>query len=401
MARSVFIRGAGAITPFGETWKSSLATLTQGLSAIRTIESFDATGFPSTAAAEIPIKNDETEDRRLLFVEKAISEALAMLGGWKPSYKRLGIFIGAESGRANFRTVIKLAQAAGGGEYFDYAKFGIQARNLTASMDNRAISPAAVASRLARKFEATGPVQTISLACSSGSTAIAEAARAIRIGLCDFAICGGVGADVDQLMLAGFGKIGALSSRGQSCPFDVRRDGFVVGEGAAMFVLSAEKADAQVELIGEGKSLDAFHLTAPDPTGAGAERAMRSALLQAGITEVDYVQAHGTSTLLNDEIEVLALRRVFGERITTTPVSSIKGALGHWIAGAGALGVLCGWEAVISGTLLPTAGLSEPDPKCNLLHIQGKAIQRKTTTCLINSFAFGGANCSLVLRRCG
>ena len=116
---------------------------------------------------------------------------------------------------------------------------------------------------------------TISLACASGSAAIAEGARAIRTGRCDVAICGGVGADVDPLMLAGFGKLGALSARGQSCPFDVRRDGFVVGEGAAMVILAAERGDARVELAGEGRSLDAHHLTAPDPEGRGAERAMR------------------------------------------------------------------------------------------------------------------------------
>jgi 3-oxoacyl-[acyl-carrier-protein] synthase II len=220
--------------------------------------------------------------------------------------------------------------------------------------------------------------------------------RAIRRGTCDAALAGGVGADVDPLMLAGFGLLGALSARGVSCPFDARRDGFVVGEGAAFVVLSAERGDAVVRVSGIGRSLDAHHLTAPDPDGDGAARAMRAAIADAGGVDVSYVQAHGTSTPLNDAVEADAIRRVVGERAR---VSSVKGALGHWIAGAGAVGFLCAVEAVRTGILLPTAGLVSPDERCALPHVIGEAVRADVRAALVNSFAFGGANCSIVVER--
>jgi 3-oxoacyl-[acyl-carrier-protein] synthase II len=261
------------------------------------------------------------------------------------------------------------------------------------------ISPSAVASGLARTFGATGPVETVSLACASGSAAIVEAARAIRLGQCDVALCGGVGADVDPLMLAGFGLLGILSARGVSCPFDVRRDGFVVGEGAAMLVLSAERGDAACELAGLGRSLDAHHITAPDPEGDGAYRAMTAALRDAELDAVDYVQAHGTSTPLNDAIEVAAIKRALGANVGRAHVSSAKGALGHWVAGAGAVGALYAWEAVTAGRVLPTAGLAKPDPVCDVNHVIGEALAKPVHAAIANSFAFGGANSCLVLRR--
>ena len=325
-----------------------------------------------------------------------------------PPPQRIGIFLGAESGRAPFATLHALTRAAGGGAQFDHARFGQQARALAHQFDAGITSPAAVTAILAREFGALGPAQTLSLACSSSASAILEAARAIRLGVCDLALCGGAGADIDPLMLAGFGRLGALSERGISCPFDVRRDGFVVGEGAAMLVLSSQRGAATVELAGEGRSLDAHHLTAPDPDGAGAMRAMRAALAMARVNAVNYIQAHGTSTPLNDAIEAQALQRVFGVQLARAKVSSVKGALGHWIAGAGALGFLCAHSAVADGIWLPTANLRQPDPACDLPHLLpevtpgrgGLAPAKDCETALVNAFAFGGANCSLVLRRC-
>jgi 3-oxoacyl-[acyl-carrier-protein] synthase II len=267
------------------------------------------------------------------------------------------------------------------------------------------ISPSAVAVALAAEIGAHGPVETVSLACASGSAAIVEAARAVRLGEIDVALCGGVGADVDPLMLAGFGLLGILSPRGISCPFDAHRDGVIVGEGAAMLVLSAERgvspSGAVVEIAGIGRALDAHHLTAPDPEGDGASRAMAAALRDAGLgpDAIGYVQAHGTSTPLNDRIEVAAIRRVLGEAADRAYVSSSKGALGHWVAGAGALGALYAYHAVTAGEVLPTAGLTSPDPACNVPHVIGRAQRTDVTAALANSFAFGGANSCLVLRR--
>jgi 3-oxoacyl-[acyl-carrier-protein] synthase II len=391
----VFVRGVGAYTPFGD-WPATAAALARGASAIAPIAAFDATGFPCTVAAAIPGHGDD-EDRRLAFARLAAADAWRMARVAPPA--RLGIFIGAESGRGRWRTVLGLARAARAADgNFDAAKFGREARAYAERIDSSVISPSAVASALARDFGATGPVETISLACASGSAAIVEATRAIRLGECDLALCGGVGADVDPLMIAGFGLLGILSARGVSCPFDVRRDGFVVGEGAAMLVLASERGDAACELAGVGRSLDAHHITAPAPDGDGAFRAMRAALAEAGEISVDYVQAHGTSTPLNDVIEVAAIRRALGAFVKRAHVSSAKGALGHWVAGAGAIGALYAWHAIIAGEVLPTAGLVTPDPACDVEHAIGEAVRKPVRIALANSFAFGGANSCLVLR---
>jgi 3-oxoacyl-(acyl-carrier-protein) synthase len=397
-ARRVYLRGLGAITALGDDWASSLPALEAGRTAVRRVTAFDTTGFPCETAAWIE-RTLPGPDRRLGLARLAARAAWTQ-AAVAPAGERLGVYVGVESGRATWPAVLALARAAGGGAGFDHQAFGTRARPLAADVDAQVVSPATVASSLARELGALGPVQTFSLACSSSAAAIVEAARAIRLGTVDVALAGGVGADVDPFMLAGFGKLGALSARGVSCPFDRARDGFVVGEGAAMVVLSAARGPATVELAGFARSLDAHHLTAPDPEGAGAEQAMRAALAMAGRDRVDHVQAHGTSTRLNDAVEIKALRRVLGASLDQAPVSSVKGALGHWIAGAGALGVLAAAHAVATGTILPTAGLAEPDPSCDVPHVMGRAIERPVATALVNAFAFGGANSSLVLARC-
>ncbi len=400
MKRRVFVRGTGALTPLGETWPQSREALARGESAIGPVTRFDVTGYPSQVAAVVPFALDEDADRRLSLARRAAAEAWESARVEAPPH-RIGVFLGAESGRASYATILALSRAAGGGDRFDHQRFGAGARSLATAVQAAAVSPAAVASALAAAIGARGPVQTLSLACASGAAAIVEAARAIRRGACDVALCGGVGADVDPFMMVGFGILGALSARGVSCPFDARRDGFVVGEGAAMVVLAAERGSAEVELVGAARSLDAHHLTAPDPAGEGAARAMRGALEEAGRRAVEYVQAHGTSTPLNDAVEAAAIARVLGGALDRAHVGAVKGALGHWIAGAGALGFLCAVEAVESGTCLPTAGLTEPDPACALPHVLGKAIHAPVEAALVNAFAFGGANASLVVARCG
>jgi 3-oxoacyl-(acyl-carrier-protein) synthase len=393
----VFVRGVGAVTPLGRTWRESVPRLAAGESGvIRVYEGFDTTGYPSRAAAPVVLE-EGGDDRRLALARRAAAEAMDAAAFEAVPPERRGVFVGAESGRSSFPTVLALARAAGGGRTFDHAPFGREASALAARIDARAVSPAAVTSALAGELDARGPAVTISLACASGAAAIAEAVRAIRRGACDVALAGGVGADVDPFMLAGFGILGALSSRGVSCPFDVRRDGFVVGEGAAMLLLAADGAGATCRVSGIGRSLDAHHLTAPDPEGEGAALAMRAALTDAGRDAVDVVQAHGTSTPLNDAVEAIAIRRVLGAALERAHVSSVKGALGHWVAGAGAVGALAAIEAVTAGVVLPTAGLAEPDPRCALPHVVGRAARRPVGAALVNAFAFGGANTCLVV----
>jgi 3-oxoacyl-[acyl-carrier-protein] synthase II len=420
--RRVYLRGVGAFSPLGSSWPATAARLAAGESGITRITAFDPSGFPCTHAASIAedrvpaelLGPSGHEDRRLGFARHAAREAWAM-AGTSVAPARLGVFLGAESGRGRFSTVLGLSRAARVDGKFDHARFGEHARAFAERIDASVISPSAVAAALAGDHGAGGPVETISLACASGSAAIVEAARAIRLGQIDVALCGGVGADVDPLMLAGFGLLGILSPRGMSCPFDAQRDGFIIGEGAAMLVLSADPgtgtyADGTpiVELAGIGRSLDAHHLTAPDPEGDGAYRAMTAALRDAGLAiehgalaagqAVDYVQAHGTSTPLNDAIEVVAIKRALGPTVGSAHVSSSKGALGHWVAGAGALGALFAWESIVHQRVLPTAGLADPDPRCDVHHVMGSALAKPVRTALANAFAFGGANSCLVLR---
>lgn len=395
---AIYVRGKGAVTPLASTWPASAARLAAGESAVAPVTSFDVSGFPSVVAAVIQGADDGWEDRRRAFAERAAREAWAQADVRAPS-DRIGVFVGAESGRARFATLVALSRAAGGGRLFDHEAFGARARSLAAQVGADVISPAAIASHLAAITGASGPIATVSLACASGLAAIIEAARAIALGECDVALAGGVGADADPLMMIGFGLLGALSEKGVSRPFDVRRDGFVVGEGAAMIVLSNERGDARSAITGAGRSLDAHHLTAPDPTGSGAERAMRAALDGAGRPRIGYVQAHGTSTQHNDAVEAAALRRVLGADIDHARVGAVKGAMGHWVAGAGALGCLCAMEAVETGTLLPTAGLTDPDPACALPHVMGAAESRAIDAALVNAFAFGGANASAVVAK--
>lgn len=399
MRRRVYVRGRGAITPLGETWPASRDALAEGRSAVAPVTSFDVQGYPSQVAASVPFALEEASDRRLALARRAADEAWAE-AKITAAPSRIGVFVGAESGRATYATIFALSRAAGGGARFDHARFGEEARGLATAVHAAAVSPAAVASALAARVSAAGPVETISLACASGAAAIVSATQAIRLGLCDVALAGGVGADVDPFMLAGFGLLGALSARGVSCPFDVRRDGFVVGEGAAFVVLAAEPGPARAEVRGAARTLDAFHLTAPDPTGDGAERAMRGALEDAGHPTIGYVQAHGTSTELNDAVEAAAIRRVLGDALADVHVGAVKGAVGHWIAGAGAIGFLCTLAAVEEGLCLPTAGLATPDPTCALPHVVGAAKRRPVEAALVNAFAFGGANTSLVVSRC-
>ena len=397
MRRRVFVNGVGAFTALGASWPQTRAALADGASAVRPVRAFDATGFPSTQAAAIDRVGPGCGDRRLAFALPAAREAWTAAGLGSTHGDRIGVFVGAETGRPDFQTLVALARESARNQELDEARLlkALQAR--ATGLDPRQVSPAAVAAALAAEFKARGPCATVSLACASGAAAVVEAARSLRAGECDVALCGGAGADVDPLLLAGFGLLGALSASGISRPFDRRRDGFVLGEGAAMAVLSCRPAS--VELAGIGRTLDAHHITAPTPDGSGAVRAMRLALADAGRESVDVIQAHGTSTPLNDAVEARALHSVFGERLASARVSSIKGALGHTIAAAGALGMLAGVEAVASGTVLPTAGLEQPDPECALFHVTGRAIAMRVEAALVNAFAFGGANCSLVLAR--
>jgi 3-oxoacyl-[acyl-carrier-protein] synthase II len=221
----------------------------------------------------------------------------------------------------------------------------------------------------------------------------------LRAGTCDAAICAGVGADVDPLMLAAFSRLGALSRRGRSSPFDGKRDGFVLGEGAAAIVLSIDRGDARAELAGGARSFDGGSLTAPEPDSDGARRAILGATSAAGSPRIGYVAAHGTATPAGDVAEAMALRAALGDDLAGARVGAVKGALGHWIAGAGTLGAVCAWHAVASGELLPTVGVTQIGDDCKLPHVLHEAAHAEVHAALASAFGFGGANACVVVRR--
>ncbi len=265
--------------------------------------------------------------------------------------------------------------------------------------------PNAAAGQIAMRRGLHGPGFSIASACSTGAHSIGEAARMIARGEADVMISGGTEAALVGLCLAAFKRMGALSRVGESRPFDTRRDGFVMGEGSAVLVLEREEharargAQIYARVTGYGASNDAFHITQPEENGRGAVEAMTAALRDADLSPADvgYVNAHGTSTPINDRVETLALRQVLGE--DGPPVSSCKGAVGHTLGAAGAIEALACVEALRRGALPPTLGLEDIDPECAADHIAGAPREAPDLkVALSNSFAFGGQNASLILQ---
>jgi 3-oxoacyl-[acyl-carrier-protein] synthase II len=265
--------------------------------------------------------------------------------------------------------------------------------------------PNAAAGQIAMRRGLHGPGFSLASACSTGAHSIGEAARLIARGEADAMIAGGTEAALVGLCIAAFRRMGALSRVGESRPFDTRRDGFVMGEGSAVLVLEREEharargAEIFARVTGYGASNDAFHITQPEENGRGAVEAMEAALGDAGLAPADvgYVNAHGTSTPINDRIETIALRKVFAD--DGPPVSSCKGAVGHTLGAAGAIEALACVEALRRGALPPTLGLEDIDPECEADHIAGAPREApELKVALSNSFAFGGQNATLVLQ---
>ncbi|MHB2027275.1 MAG: beta-ketoacyl-[acyl-carrier-protein] synthase family protein [Acidimicrobiales bacterium] len=265
--------------------------------------------------------------------------------------------------------------------------------------------PNAATAAVSMRFGLGGPCETVTTACAAGTHAIGNAARLIASGRCDVAIAGGAEAVLVDLAEAGFRNMTALSALDISRPFDVQRDGFVMGEGAGILILEewshAIDRDATIlaEVIGAASTADAFHITAPDPNGVGAVRCMQRALVDAGLTtaDVSHINAHGTSTPLNDQAESMAMRRVFSEAVP--PVTSIKGHLGHSLAAAGALEGVASVLSLQHQVIPPTAGTTEVEPALGLDVVIGAPRPSTLDVILSNSFGFGGHNGSVVFRR--
>ncbi len=405
--RRVVITGMGMVTPVGigveESWKS----VCEGRSGIGPITKFDASAFPSQIAAEV--KDFRAEDfmekqkiRRFdTFIHFAIASARMAVedSGLKiddSNRDRVGCVTGSGiGGLPMIEHFHKILLEKGPKRISPFFIPGIIANM--------------VAGEIAIEFGARGPNTSITTACAASAHAIGESFRLIREGRADVMITGGSEAVITPLAFGGFCAMHALSQRNDepekaSRPFDLERDGFVMGEGAGILILEelehAKKRGAKIyaELLGYGLSGDAYHVAAPDPNATGAINCMKMALKDAGIRpeDVDYINAHGTSTKLNDASETKAIKEVFGDHAYKMPISSTKSMTGHLLGGAGAVESIFSILTINTGIIPPTINYENPDPECDLDYVPNKARKAEVKIVLSNSFGFGGTNACLV-----
>jgi len=410
LPRRVVITGVGAVTPIGTAADGLWSGLEARRSAVRTLNRFDPSPFRSKMAAEIPDfrPQDFLEAKRVRrldrFSQLAVTSARLALADARLDPGRedpdcVGVMMGSALGGVAF------AESQVG----NYLKEG--PRGLDASLA-LAVFPGAASCNIAIEFGVTGPNATNAMSCASGTIAVGEAFRAVRGGQADVMIAGGAEAPLAPLTFAAFSNIRAMSTRNDdpptaSRPFDVGRDGFVMGEGAAVVVLEergralARGAPVYGEVVGYGTTNDAYHMTAPRPDGRQAARAMQLALVDGDVapTEIGYVNAHGSSTPLNDSTETIAIKQVFGEHAYRLAVSGTKGYYGHALGASGAIETAICALTLARGWLPPTINLSQPDPACDLDCIPGTGRAAQPGAILTNSFGFGGINATLVLRR--
>lgn len=410
MERQVVVTGMGAITPVGHDVPTTWAALIAGRSGVGPITCFDASELSTRIAAEVkdfdPValfghREARHMDRFTQFALAATQEALqdAGLSSDKWQSGRVGVIIGTGIGGVN--TLLKQAKTLETRGPRRLSPFAIPM-----------LMPNAAAAQVAINYGITGPSLAVISACATGTNAIGEAAAFIRRGDTEVMVCGGSEAPLVPVAIAGFAIMGALSSRNDepqraSRPFDATRDGFVPGEGAAILILeSREHAEARgariyAEVIGYGATSDAAHITAPDVEGRGAAEAMRLALHSAGLQpeEVDYINAHGTSTPLNDKTETKAIRDVFGEHAYRLVVSSTKSMIGHLMGAAGAIEAIATIKALETGIVHPTINYEHPDPECDLNYAPNQAQRINPRVALSNSFGFGGHNACVAFRK--
>ena len=401
--REVVITGIGMVTPLGINVHQTWNALIHGHNGIHRIKRFDPAGYPVRFAAEVP--HFELPDvplsvlgTRILqqmkgkFTYQAVKEALDM-SGLKTDSNRVGICIGSEAARPSLETL---------SEQMD-------AQILPSIEDIQAMAPAAPIDLIAELTGAVGGSSVISTACTSSSQAIGEGLYRIRRGDVDAMIVGGVDVLVDPLMVMGFSLLGALSTRNDapekaSRPFDIERDGFVLGEGAGFLIIEeletakARAANIIGRLSGFGCSCNAYRITDSPPDGRGAAQSMSAALLDARINpeQIGYINAHGTSTKMNDTSETRGIIQAVG---SNTPVSSTKSMMGHLVAACGAVEAIVALQSIRTGILPPTRNLEHIDPDCQLTHIPNIAQEHSIEHAMSNAFGFGGSNGTIVVSK--
>lgn len=425
MRRRVVVTGIGMINPMGHDVATVWGGLLESQSGVGLTTLFDASGFPTRISAEV--KNWDITDtgesaevwqhrgRHTKFAAGAAKQAVADSGiadlGLDPV--RFGVYLGSGEGNQDFLTFTKMMTAALAGGQYDASEFiahGLATLNPAIELEQEPSMPAA---HLAAMFNAQGPNFNCLTACAASSQAVGEAVEIIRRGDADVMLAGGTHSMIHPFGVTGFNLLTALSTSNDeptkaSRPFDAKRDGFVLGEGAAMVILEereqAERRGATIygEVLGYGTTADAYRITDIPPDGHGGIAAMRMAIQDAQLnpTDIGYVNAHGTSTQVNDKVETLACKQVFGDHALQVPVSSTKSMMGHLVAAAGVTEMIICLLAIRDSVLPPTINYENPDPNCDLDYVPNFARQAKLDYALNNSLGFGGQNVCLCVGRC-
>jgi 3-oxoacyl-[acyl-carrier-protein] synthase II len=404
--RRVVVTGLGAITPLALTVEETWQGLLEGRSGVDTITQFDASVFPCHIAGEvkgfdprdyIPFKEARRISRASQLAVATAQQALADARLEPPLGEKAGVVLGTAVGGLEWA----MEQAR---VYWEQGLARVNPFSVTATLANMP------AHHISCWAQALGPISTVVAACASGTQGVGEGAEMIRRGAADVVISGGVEGFVHEISIGGFCAMRALSTRNDepqraSRPFDAQRDGFIYSEGCGVLILEslehARARDARIlaEVLGHASSSDGFHVAQPDPDGRGAVRAITWALEDAGVgpDQVDYVNAHGTGTPVNDAMETRAIKEVFGERAYAVPVSSTKSMIGHAMGGAGAIEAVVCVLTIRDQIVHPTTNLEQPDPECDLDYVPGAARPAKVRVTLSNSFGLGGQNACLVL----
>ncbi|MGQ9502720.1 MAG: beta-ketoacyl-ACP synthase II [Anaerolineae bacterium] len=410
MFKRVVITGLGAITPLGHDVPSTWKALKAGRSGIRRITSFDPSNLATQFAGEVvdfdPLKYfDRREARRM---DRVTQFAIVAADQALSDSKLLEAPINKD------RIGVVVSSAVGGITTL------LENQDILRTRGPNKLNPWFIpmmlvdtpSAQLGIRYGFRGPNMAIVTACATGSNAVGEAFEMVARGAADAIVAGGAEAALLPIVIAGFDVMGAMSLRNdapeKACrPFDIDRDGFVVSEGAAVMVLEslehalARGAHIYAEFVGYGTSVDADHMAAPLASGEGAAVAIRAALARAGMqpTDIDYINAHGTSTKLNDVAETNAIKLAFGEHAYRVPISSTKSMTGHLLAGAGALEALVCVKTIEEGIIPPTINLEYPDPECDLDYVPNVARRANVRVAMSNSFGFGGHNATVIIKR--
>jgi 3-oxoacyl-[acyl-carrier-protein] synthase II len=410
LTRRVVITGIGLVSSLGIGTKANWEALSAGKSGIRRITRFDVTGFAAQIAAEVtgfdPLQFIEKKDVKKMdvFIQYAIAASQFAMDDSKlpitaETAPNVGVYLA--SGIGGFSTIEREHEALLNGGPRKVSPFFIPSAIINLA-----------AGQVSIRFGAKGPNLATCTACSASAHAIGESFEIIRRGDADAMIAGGSEAAITPMSVGGFGSMRALSTRNHepekaSRPFDKDRDGFIIGEGAGVLILEdlalAQRRGASIyaELVGYGAAADAYHMTAPSEDGDGARRVMEMAIRKAGIrpNEVDYINAHGTSTPYNDKLETLAIKRCFGEHARKVAISSTKSMTGHLLGGAGGLEAGISALAVHQDLVPPTINLDHPDPECDLDYVPHTKRAMPIRYALSNSFGFGGTNAALLFKK--